>query len=131
MLPWASVSAMNAPSVVAALGVVLGGVIAAACLVLLLSNGNPGARLTTALRVLAALLGNLIADAAQIEAALGTVGTIAGVVLAASGGNPQAVRIAGAVLSAVSVLTVAVPKAVAAAKTAETDLEAALRLLGK
>lgn len=88
------------------------------------------ARLVTLVRFTALCLANLISDAVQIESLLGAAGAVAGIVLAASAGNPQALRIAGAIVTAVSVLTVAIPKAVAAGKAAETDLELLLKLLG-
>ena len=87
-------------------------------------------RLAAVLRFLVLCLANLLSDAVQIESLLGTAGLIAGVAMSASAGNPQALRIAGAVVTAVSVLTVALPKAIAAGRSAETDLELLLKMLG-
>lgn len=80
------------------------------------------------LRFLVSAGANLIADAVQIEGLLGAGFVAGGLNLALNSGNPEIVRIAGLISSAVGVAVVTLPKAIAAGKVVETDLETLLRL---
>lgn len=79
--------------------------------------------LTTPLKFLVNALGNLIADAAQIEAAVPTVTGILSGIFLVNGSGGAAGHIGSAIGIAGSSLALALPKIVTVGKQVETDFE--------